>query len=144
MKNIGILCTALILSAGVAPAATAADFDGSRPILCSVIKIVECSPNAVDRTATAESIGMPQFLRVDVAARKVWPAMDKEGKRVSEIKRVEHLDGMLILQGADAGVRDKRDGTGWSATISEATGKFTLTAAGEKTAFVVFGACLPQ
>jgi hypothetical protein len=143
MKNLWILCFAMILSAGMAPAAPAADFDGARPILCSVIKVIECTP-AVDRTVSAESIGMPQFLRVDVAARKVWPAMDKEGKRVSEIKRVEHLDGMLILQGADAGVRNKRDGTGWSATISEATGKFTLTAAGEKTAFVVFGACLPQ
>jgi hypothetical protein len=87
---------------------------------------------------------MPQFLHVDAARKKIWPATDKEGKRVSDIKRVERLDGMLILQGADAGVRDKRDGTGWSATISETTGKFTLTAAGEKTAFVVFGACLPQ
>ena len=143
MKNMWILCIALILSAGIMPAALAADFDGSRPILCSVITVIECTP-AVDRVVNAESIGMPQFLRVDVTKKKVWPAMDKEGKRVSEIKRVEHLDGMLILQGADAGVRDKRDGTGWSATISEATGKFTLTAASEKMAFVVFGACLPQ
>ncbi len=143
MKNLWILGIALILSAGMVPTALAADFDGARPILCSVIKVIECT-STVNRVVTAESIGMPEFLRVDVAGKKVWPAMDKEGKRVSEIKRVEHLDGMLILQGADAGVRDKRDGTGWSATISEATGKFTLTAAGEKTAFVVFGACIPQ
>jgi hypothetical protein len=143
MKNPWILCVALMLSAVMAPALQAADFDGSRPILCSVIKIIESTP-AMDRVVNAESIGMPQFLHVDVARKKIWPATDKGGKRVSEIKRVEHLDGMLILQGADAGVRDKRDGTGWSATISEATGRFTLTAAGEKTAFVVFGACLPQ
>ncbi len=134
---------ALLLLACVPSAAWAADFDGSRPILCSVITVIECTP-AVDRVVSAESIGMPQFLRVDVAQKKVWPATDKEGKRVSQIKRVEHLDGMLILQGADTGVRDKRDGTGWSATISETTGKFTLTAAGEKMAFVIFGACLPQ
>jgi len=143
MKNLWILCVALILSAGMAPVALAGDFDGSRPILCSVVTVIECTP-AMDRVVSAESIGMPQFLHVDVAGKKVAPATDREGKRVSEIKRVERLDGMLILQGADAGVRDKRDGTGWSATISEATGKFTLTAAGEKTAFVVFGACLPQ
>jgi hypothetical protein len=143
MKNPWILCVALMLSAVMAPALQAADFDGSRPILCSVIKIIESTP-AMDRVVNAESIGMPQFLHVDVARKKIWPATDKGGKRVSEIKRVERLDGMLILQGADAGVRDKRDGTGWSATISEATGRFTLTAAGEKTAFVIFGACLPQ
>jgi hypothetical protein len=98
----------------------------------------------MDRVVSAEGIGMPRFLRVDVAKKKVWPAMDKEGKRVSEIKRVDRLDGMLILQGADAGIADKRDGTGWSATISEETGKFTWTAAGEQVAYVMFGACLPQ
>ncbi len=143
MKNRWILCIVLILSVGVAPAAWSADFDGSRPILCSVITVIECTP-AANRQVSAESIGMPQFLRVDVAQKKVWPAADREGKRVSEIKRVERLNGMLILQGADAGVRDKRDTTGWTATISETTGRVTLTAAGEKMAFVVFGACLPQ
>ncbi len=143
MKKKALFSIALLLLACVPAAAWAADFDGSRPILCSVITVIECTPT-VDRIVSAESIGMPQFLRVDVAQKKVWPAADKEGKRVSPIKRVEHLDGMLILQGADAGVRDKRDGTGWSATISETTGKFTLTAAGEKMAFVIFGACLAQ
>jgi hypothetical protein len=143
MKNLWILCVALILSAGMVPVALAGDFDGSRPILCSVITVIECTP-AMDLVVSAESIGMPRFLRVDVAKKKVWPAMDKEGKRVSEIKRVDRLDGMLILQGADAGIADKRDGTGWSATISEETGKFTWTAAGEQVAYVMFGACLPQ
>jgi hypothetical protein len=112
-------------------------------MLCSVIKVIELTP-AADGAVSAESIGLPQFLRVDVAKKKVWPAADKEGKRVSEIKRVERLDGKLILQGADAGIADKRDGTGWSAMISEATGKFIVTMARENEAFVVFGACLPQ
>jgi hypothetical protein len=143
MKHLWILCVALILSVVVAPAAPAGDFDGSRPMLCSVIKVIELTP-AADGAVSAESVGLPQFLRVDVAKKKVWPAMDKEGKRVSEIKRVERLDGKLILQGADAGIADKRDGTGWSAMISEATGKFTVTMARENEAFVVFGACLPQ
>jgi hypothetical protein len=143
MKNLWILCIALILSAVAAPSALAGDFDGSRPMLCSVINVIECTP-ATDGAVNAESVGLPQFLRVDVVKKKVWPAADKEGKRVSEIKRVERLDGKLILQGADAGIEDKRDGTGWSAMISETTGKFTLTVARENEAFVVFGACLPQ
>jgi len=143
MRNLTILCVALILSAGMAPAAAAGDFDGSKPLLCSVMTVVESTPT-MNLVVNPESIGMPLFLRVDVAKKKVWPAMDKEGKRVSEIKRVDRLDGMLILQGADAGIADKRDGTGWSATISEETGKFTWTAAGEQVAYVIFGACLPQ
>lgn len=131
------------MSAGMASAAAAGDFGGSKPLLCSVMTVVESTPT-MNLVVNPESIGMPLFLRVDVAKKKVWPAMDKEGKRVSEIKRVDRLDGMLILQGADAVIADKRDGTGWSASISEETGKFTWTAAGEQVAYVIFGACLPQ
>ena len=143
MKNIRILCIALILTVGIPLVATAGDFDGSKPILCSVITVIECTPTA-DHQVTAESVGMPQFLKVDVAKKKVWPAMDKKGKRTSEIKRVERLGGRLILQGTDEGIDKKREAVSWTATISEETGKFILTAAGEEVAFVVFGACIPQ
>jgi hypothetical protein len=53
------------------------------------------------------------------------------------------LDGKLILQGAEDGIENVRDGLGWTAAISEETGKFILTASGEEVAFVVFGACIP-
>lgn len=143
MKNLRILCIALILIVGIPLAAMAGDFDGSKPILCSVITVIECTPTA-DRQVTAESVGMLQFLKVDVAKKKVWPAMDKEGKRTSEIKRVERLGGRLILQGTDERIDKKREAVSWTATISEETGKIILTAAGEQVAFVVFGACIPQ
>ena len=143
MKTMAIFSIVLVLSVCMPIAAWAADFDGSRPILCSVTTVIECTP-AVDRTVTAESVGMPQFIMVDAAKKKVWPAMDKEKKRTSVIKRVERLGGRLILQGADEGVDKKREAVSWTATIAENTGKFILTAAGEQAAFVVFGACLQQ
>ena len=46
--------------------------------------------------------------------------------------------------GADEGIDRKREAVSWTATITGATGKFILTAAGEQVAFVVFGACLQQ
>jgi hypothetical protein len=52
--------------------------------------------------------------------------------------------GNLILQGVDEGIDKKREAVSWTATISEETGKFVLTAAGDQVAFAVFGACLPQ
>ena len=57
------------------------------------------------------------------------------------MERVEHLDGKLILQGADDGVEDVRDGMAWSMSISEDTGKMVLSASGDGFAMVVFGAC---
>lgn len=143
MKYKAILCMALLLSVCMPLAVWAADFDGSRPILCSVTTVIECTP-AVDRTVSAESIGLPQFIMIDVAKKKTWPAADREAKRSSEIKRVERLGGKLILQGADEGIDKKREAVSWTATITQETGKVILTAAGEQVAFVVFGACLQQ
>jgi hypothetical protein len=57
---------------------------------------------------------------------------------------MERIDGKLILQGAEDGIEDVRDGIGWTAAISESTGKFIFTASGEEVAFVVFGACIAQ
>jgi hypothetical protein len=53
------------------------------------------------------------------------------------------MGGKLILQGADEGIEKVRDGLGWTAAVSEESGKFILTATGEDVAFVVFGACIP-
>lgn len=71
------------------------------------------------------------------------PARPIEGRPPTEIKRTERVDGKLILQGAEDGIENVRDGLGWTVAISEETGKFILTASGEDVVFVVFGACIP-
>jgi len=142
MKKAGICCIVFAMSVFIPMVTGAADFDGSKPLLCSIISVIECTP-AENRTVSAETIGMPQFIMVDAAKMKIWPAMDKEGKKSSEIKRVDHVGGNLILQGVDEGIDKNREAVSWTATISEETGKFVLTAAGDQVAFVVFGACLP-
>ena len=68
---------------------------------------------------------------------------ESDGDRNSVIKRMEHIGGKLILQGADEGIQDVRDSIGWTAAISEETGRFVLTASGNEEAFIVYGACLP-
>jgi hypothetical protein len=50
----------------------------------------------------------------------------------------------LILQGAEDGYKEVRDGTGWSMAISEETGKMVLTESGNQVGFVIFGACIPR
>ena len=48
-----------------------------------------------------------------------------------------------MLQGAEDGYANLKDGLGLTLTVSEDTGQVVLTASGEQVAFVVFGACLP-
>jgi hypothetical protein len=136
---------ALVLILAAAPlAAQAADFDGSKPLLCAVISITECTPNDGCQKTTIENAGMPQFLKFNPVQKTVTPAEPIEGRKPTQIERMERVEGKLILQGAEDGVENVHDGLGWTAAISEATGKFILTASGEEVAFVVFGACIAQ
>ncbi|HYA01635.1 MAG TPA: hypothetical protein VEI04_00795 [Syntrophobacteria bacterium] len=121
----------------------AADFDGSKPLLFSVISVMECTPDEGCNQVTAESVMLPQFFKIDFKTKRVTPAMEAQGKRTSEIKRMERIDGKVILQGAEAGIEGGRGGLGWTLAISEETGRAILTASGEEVGFVVFGACIP-
>jgi hypothetical protein len=134
----------ILLGITVASAsAVAGDFDGSRPLVFSVISVIECTPDGNCREMTAESADLPQFLKIDFESKKITRAMGDEGKQMTDIERSERVDGKLILQGTEDGVENVRDGLGWTVAISEETGKAILTASGEQVAFVVFGACLP-
>ena len=51
----------------------------------------------------------------------------------------QHLHTRLLI--AEDGIEDVRDGLGWTAAITQDSGRFVLSASGERVAFVVFGAC---
>ena len=117
----------------VAPyaAAAAGKFDGSAPLLCAPTDVHECAADAECKRVTADSVNLPQFLKVDIKAGKVH---SEAAARESPFKTVQHLDGTLLLQGSE-------NERAWTMMISETTGKMsaTISAAGE--GFVVFGAC---
>jgi hypothetical protein len=132
-----ILCFIVSLSAG-----WAADFDGSKSLLISVIRVNECTPDGSCRQVSPASIGLPQFLKIDFANNKIIPAAAGDDTPPSIIERQEVVDRKLILQGAEDGYEKMRDGLGWTMAISQETGQVVLTASGEQVAFVVFGAAL--
>jgi hypothetical protein len=45
---------------------------------------------------------------------------------------METVDGKLILQRAEDGLKNEKDGLGWTMAISEETGKAVLTVSGEQ------------
>ena len=69
---------------------------------------------------------------------RISGSADQKG---SKIDNMEVLDSKLILQGADDGVENVRDGLAWSMSIAQDTGKLVASAAGDGEAFVIFGAC---
>ena len=122
--------------------ASAGDFDGSKPLSGSVDKILEIYPSRISNDADPETVGLPQNFLIDFNEKIVRPSKDSLIRRTSKIKRVEHLENKLILQGVEEGVENVDDGLAWSMAISKKTGKVVLSASGDGVAYVVFGTCI--
>lgn len=144
MKKITVTVLTFLCACLVSHVSYAGDYDGSKPLIFSVKTVLECAPNGESHIVTAEEMNMPQFLIVDCKKMTISPFPPIAGRRDTVIKHIEHIDGKLILQGADDGIEHVRDGVGWTAAISEETGRAVVTAAGDDVGFVVFGACIPR
>ena len=124
--------------AAVSLQALSADYDGSKTLLCATQYVSQCDAGADCVNVFPESVNIPDFFVVNTKDKVIGTI---NSDRTTPVERVEHLDGKLVLQGADDGVEDVRDGLAWSMSISEDTGKMVLSAAGDGFAMVVFGAC---
>lgn len=113
-----------------------AGFDGSSPLLCAVIDVLECSADGNCERGSAESVNIPQFVKIDFAEKKITEAVASEQKKSTAIKNLENIDGKLIMQGVEKG-------RAWSIIISEETGKMSVAVSEDRFGFVIFGACTP-
>ena len=73
-RFIWILSSFFLFSIIAASAVEAGDFDGSKALLVSVIRVVECTPDGSCREVTPASVQLPQFLKIDFANSTIMPA----------------------------------------------------------------------
>ena len=113
----------------------AADFDGSKPILCASLDVLECVDGRDCEMVAAEDVDAPQFITVDLKHDKLQ--LDRAGRPQSaKLRNRESLNGKLVLQGVGT-----ETGLGWTFSVNEETGRFVLSASGDEVAFIIFGAC---
>ncbi|MGF1594709.1 MAG: hypothetical protein ACFCUW_15615 [Kiloniellaceae bacterium] len=136
-SRLSALALSLAMTAPVS--VLAGEFDGSSPMLCALSEVMECAPGQDCQRILPEEVGAPDFFLVDVTAKSVQGLGSHT--RTSVIRSVTLIYEKLILQGADDGLEGVRDGLGWSAAIAQDSGRFVLSASGDRVAFVVFGAC---
>jgi hypothetical protein len=134
MKRLRFFCVFLVCILAAPVPLAAGDFDGSNPLICAVIETFECGQNAECQRGPAESIGIPQFLKIDFAEKIISSPPGAGPVRTTNIRQMESVDGKLILQGV-------QNGRAWSMVINETSGKVTLSASDDQAGFVVFGAC---
>ena len=136
MKTLSVIIIAGI-SLSCSEQTWAGDFDGSKPLICSVIQTVACPRNDEISTGTAEDVNLPQFFFIDFEKKLVTGKTAEGEVRETKIESLKHEDGKLFLQGIQRG-------KAWSGVINEETGKTTIIGANDEGGFVVFAACTPK
>jgi len=120
----------LFLLIGVTPA-LAANFDGTKPLICAITTIMECDAGQCDRYAPeGATVGAPSFIKIDVTTKVVTASLGRK----SALGTTTHTDGRLVLQGGE-------NGRGWSATIDEDSGEMSASVVDKDHTFSLFGAC---
>ena len=140
-KLIGVILITFICMAPFP--VVAGDFDGSKPLICILEDSMECTMENGCQEVSEEDINLPGILKVNVENKSIRAVGEGREKSVTRIKNIEHIDGKLILQGAEDGYKKYQDGLGWSMAIMESNGDMVLTASGDRVAFILFGECVP-
>ena len=109
--------------------ALAADFDGSKPLLCATQSALDCARGDDCAAGLPEEIGAPSFMRIDLAKKSVIGP-----QTTTEILLQDKSGKQLLLQGRESGF-------GWTIVIDQPSGELTVTLTNRNGAYVLYGAC---
>jgi hypothetical protein len=127
-----LLCMSLGLA--ISSAAAAADFDGSRDLLCVPTDATQCTGAGDCERVAVEEINIPRFLNVEFKKKQLRGTVLGGEEETTKIQNIQHLNDRTVLQGAE-------NGRGWSMTIDQNTGDMTAAIAGDDIGFILFGVC---
>lgn len=127
-----MLVTSMALTANMALAAD----EAQPPLLCAITEVIECNPLGECLVALPETVGLPDFIVVDLDKKLLLEATDA-GVRSTKIDAISAVEGQVSFGGLETG-------RGWSAVLSNGHRALTATITDEQVGFVVFGACVAK
>ena len=130
MKSTLRIVAVLFSLIGIA-AAWAADFDGSKLLICAPVEASACVPGETCTKGRPDDIGAPAFMRIDFAKKVIIGST-----RSSPILFMDKADALLLLQGVELGYA-------WTLALDQEDGSLSATLVGRDGAFVLFGSCTP-
>jgi hypothetical protein len=119
------------LALAAAWTSNAADFDGSKMLICAPVEAMDCAPGAVCGRGVPGDIGAPAFIRIDFSKKVVIGP-----KRTTPIIAIEKNESQVLLQGNELGY-------GWSIAVDQEDGEMSATLTNHEGAYVLFGSCTP-
>jgi len=125
-----IIAAAAVL-AWTAVQGIAADFDGSKLLICANTEGADCGPGQACTKRRPDDLGAPAFMRIDFANNSIIGP-----KRTTPIASVEKSANQLLLQGTELGYA-------WTVALDTVNGNLAATLVDRDGAIVLFGACTP-
>lgn len=130
---------AILLFLGCAlamPAAVADEITTAGALLCAAQTANVCTPEGDCISGTPASWNIPQFILVDLDAKRLATTKASGRSRSTPIATLQRKDGFVFLQGIEMG-------RAFSIQIDEETGDMSAAVAREGVVVAVFGACTP-
>lgn len=109
----------------------AADFDGSKRLICATVEARDCVPGEQCFGSRPDDFGAPAFLRIDFAHKAIVGP-----HRTTPILFMEKGERQLLLQGTEIGYA-------WAIAVDQTSGRFAASLTDLDGAFVLFGSCTP-
>ena len=127
-------CVAAVGACLTIGTASAADFDGSKRLICATIEAMDCASGAECHKGRPAAIGAPAFMRIDFEGKTIAGAT-----RSTPILFIEKSEksGQVLLQGNEIGY-------GWTLALDTSDGTMAATLVNREGAFVLFGSCTPM
>lgn len=109
----------------------AADFDGSKLLICANMEAADCGAGQACTKGRPDDFGAPAFIRIDFAKNTIIGP-----KRTTPIGKLEKSPDQVLLQGTEMGYA-------WSLALNTDNGKLAATLVDRDGIIVLFGACTP-
>jgi len=119
----------------------AENFDGSKNLFCSLKESIECYPTTKCEEVPNNVLNLQNYLNIDFKKKLITGKLTNGEEHRSNIERIEHVGGKITLAGAEEDLKEQPDGVAWNMSINKSKGNFTVSAAGDDVAFIIFGAC---
>ena len=130
MKKLATGLVALLSTGG----ALADNLEGVDKMLCAAAQVQICIENDACYAASAEELGVPNFVVIDTKKKTISTTKASEENRSTAFSTVFKDDGIIYLQGIEGG-------RAFSFVIEESGGHMTVSVARDGISVNVFGAC---
>ena len=132
-----IACVSMTIAVawGAVPA-FADDLTGATKLLCASVQATACTPEEDCAVGPPWAWDIPDFIEIDLDAKSLSTTKTSEKFRTTPIKYLERSEGLIILQGVEAG-------RAFSFVITEATGFASVAVARDNRTVGLFGTCTP-